>query len=265
MYCTNCGTQLADDAAFCHNCGAKQGGQPNAGNMQTVIPEYEVWPEKPKKKKKVLRITVAIILIATAVFAVTYIFGEKKPNLEKFDEENENTISTSRFEEFASNERGFEMCQIFDYTEEEDPYGHSIFNMHAMDINRHDILDGAYLSIYQNGEELEQYAYEDILEITQIGVNTELKKAIKSLSEDFYYFEFGGGMFGDHSYCFYLKGNSMVYAIQCLQSEKDAYSYLVQKDTNYVLDWNIPNYHVGDNDLIDFRDQFLEDLYDSVN
>lgn len=256
MYCTNCGTQLADGAAFCHNCGAKQGGQPNAGNMQTVIPEYEVWPEKPKKKKKVFRITVAIILIAAAVFAVTYIFGEKKPNLEKFDEENENAISTSKFEEFASNEDEFEMCQIHDYTEEEDPYGHSIFNMQAMDINRHDMLDGVYLSIYENEEALEQFAYEDIVKIIDKDVNMNLLEALKTPSGDFYYFELSDGMFGNHSYCFCPKGNSMVYAIQCLDSEKNAYTYLLEKGIIKAVDGSA----LDNNDLICINEQFLEDL-----
>lgn len=259
MYCTNCGTKLSDGTAFCHNCGAKQDGQPNTVNTRTVMSGYAVQPKSPKKKKILLIAATEIIVVVAVIFALTYIFGEKKPNLEKFDEENQNTISTSWFEEFASNESAFESCKISDYTEEDDPYGHSIFNLQAMDINRHDLLDGMYLSIYENEQELEQYAYADILEIMGISANTELIKASKTPSGDFYYFEFGGGVFGDHSYCFYLKGNSMLYAIQCLQSEQDAYAYLLRKDINGMLGLDIPIYHAGDNNLLDFSDQFIED------
>ena len=257
MYCKKCGTKLADGAAFCQNCGTKQGEQSIPENTQAVIPKKDVQLKRPNKKKIVFILAATAILIAVAVFVGISIFGEKELDLKKFDEENENTVSTSLFEEFASKENGFESCKISDYTEEEDPYGHAILNLQAVDIFRHDLLDGVYLSIYENEEELAQYAYADILEIIGMSANVKLLEALESPSGDFYYFEFGDGVYGDHSYCFHLEGNSMVYAIQCLQNEKDAYTYLLGRDAAGVFD--IPSYNLGNSDLIDFSDQFLED------
>ncbi len=35
MYCSNCGTQMADDAKFCPNCGKGVGTQPQTGGSYT--------------------------------------------------------------------------------------------------------------------------------------------------------------------------------------------------------------------------------------
>lgn len=258
MNCKNCGTKLKDGALFCHSCGTKRDVQSNVEYTRVVIPEYTVYPKRPKKKKGILIAVAAVILIAAAAFAGVFLFGEKKGNLKKFDEENRNTISTSWFEEFAENKKEFGQYELSDSTETQNYYyGHAVLNQRAADINNNDYLDGIYLSTYENSDELNQYAYEDILEIMGKDVNTDLIKAIKSSSGNFYYFQFAGGMFGDHSYCFYLKGNSMVFAIQCLSNEKDAYDYLLEKDAAGAF--GIPDYNSENSDLISFNEQFIED------
>ncbi|MBQ2696237.1 MAG: zinc-ribbon domain-containing protein [Clostridia bacterium] len=95
MYCTNCGTNLADDAIFCTNCGAKQesGSVPfeeavlgteavvsdPAPEMAEYIPEtipasetYDEIPA-PRSKRGVVKLIIALVLgvaiIATGVLA----------------------------------------------------------------------------------------------------------------------------------------------------------------------------------------------------
>lgn len=257
MYCNNCGTKLEEGATFCHNCGINQNGQPNVGNIQTGFPNHTVHPKRLKKKNIVLGVA-ATALIAVAASAGSHmLFGDKELNLEKFDKENKNVISTSWFKEFASNEEEFRRYEISGNTEENETFGHEVLNQQAVDIDNHDPIDGIYLSIYEDKEALERYAYEDIIKIIGKDVNMRLKKAIQSSSGDFYYIEFCDGMFGNHSYCFYLRGNSIVYAIQCLDSVKSAYDYLLEKDETGMF--GIPVYTQESNDLIIFSEQFLED------
>ncbi len=66
MFCSNCGTQLADNTNFCNNCGARQAvaasataEQPTAATatesvMRPVTPEVPI--EKVKKKTTKMKI-----------------------------------------------------------------------------------------------------------------------------------------------------------------------------------------------------------------
>ena len=234
-------------------------GQPNVENPQTVIPEYTVQPKKRKKKKIGLGIAVVIILIVVVVFAGISKLRNRGLNLDKFDKENRNTISTSWFEEYATDESEFSRYEILGNTEEEPYDGYAVLNQQAVDIDNHDMLDGIYLSTYEDKKELERYAYADILKIAGKDYATQLMEALKSPSEDFYYIELCGGMFGNHSYCFYLRGNSMVYAIGCLDSDENAYEYLLGCDEATGM-FGIPVYNSENSNLVNFSDQFLEDF-----
>ena len=51
MYCSNCGTQISDDANFCFKCGQQQSSRPLSVNQKTSANDWEYWTweaEPPK-------------------------------------------------------------------------------------------------------------------------------------------------------------------------------------------------------------------------
>lgn len=90
MFCTKCGNELKDGAAFCMHCGApvKNHGrkaQKNDAPSSTVSPKYVEPAEKranpmnEKKLKIVVLIAVSVILVAVVVFGVMYLWNQRKP------------------------------------------------------------------------------------------------------------------------------------------------------------------------------------------
>lgn len=89
MFCTKCGKELKDGAAFCIHCGApvKNHGrkaQRNDAPFSTVSSKYVEPAEKranpmnEKKLKAVVLIAVSVILVAVVVFGVMYLWNQSK-------------------------------------------------------------------------------------------------------------------------------------------------------------------------------------------
>ncbi|MBR3700097.1 MAG: zinc ribbon domain-containing protein [Bacteroidales bacterium] len=68
-YCANCGTQLADDARFCHNCGhqvemvaqpqPQPQPQPQYQQVQYQPPQYQQAPQ-PQYRQPVINNTIQV-------------------------------------------------------------------------------------------------------------------------------------------------------------------------------------------------------------
>ena len=256
MFCKNCGAQLESTVSFCPNCGTKQEGTEKKGNAQTFLPNDAAASAIMKKKKPVWIVPVAVILLVGIVFLVINMFVRNAgQDLSRFDKKNNNTISTSWFEEFASDKSEFEMYFYNDYRNSENPSGHAVVEQRGLDIDHNSPIECIYLATYENADELKENAFKDILNIVGIDGNIAVLDAIKSSSEDFYYFNLtGDGVYTNHtSNCFCLTGNSMVYAIS---NTGDAYDYLLEKDS--AEKFNVPVFDQEENSLMNFEDQFIE-------
>lgn len=69
-FCGNCGTQLEDEAKVCGNCGMPVGGSADKKASYEKIPG--VGETKPKNKKKIAGIIVAIIVVAVLIAGVVF-------------------------------------------------------------------------------------------------------------------------------------------------------------------------------------------------
>lgn len=100
MYCTNCGSQIPDDARFCENCGCKveeeisvnpyatQGGaavgqnsygNPGADYGRNVYAGGAYGGPKKKKNKKLIGLIVGIIALAAVAAVCLFLFLNRKP------------------------------------------------------------------------------------------------------------------------------------------------------------------------------------------
>lgn len=267
MFCTKCGKQLNDDMTFCPYCGCKTinnvehqtAPQQMANNAAcTTAPSQTVNNKYPKAENKGTKRKVLVCALALSIIvaAGVFLFLNRNLDLSKFDKTNENAISTSWFQEFASDEDYFKSYSCSDYTKGEKTSGrHAVLEQEAKSIE-HGPLQGIYLLTYEDENALRKYAYNDILQVIRENLTTSAL-AIKSTSDDFYFFDCPGGGFGDHTYCFRLVGNSMVYAIKySADDEPNAVEYLLDVDTEGMFD--IPAFEVDD--LVDFTQQFIEDV-----
>ncbi len=96
MFCKNCGTQVADNAELCPNCGMQLGATQGASqefrtyspvwasqqSPVTAAPQPVAYaappvsaPKKAKKKKPVLLAVIAIVLVAAVIFGIIGIAG----------------------------------------------------------------------------------------------------------------------------------------------------------------------------------------------
>ena len=240
MNCRNCGNKINDGAVFCTRCGSRLGndqanGAYMAGN-QPFTPDYGVnvnygAPQPVKKKSKAPVVIGVVALVAAVVaggfWAKEHFFGEI--NLEKFDEENRNSISTNEFKKFASDENNFGRYSLVDYIEDGNAKRHSILEQNAVDANNSDSLDGVHLITYESSDDCASYYYEDMIEIMSEEAPETFEIMAANDSENWYVFVDNGGMFGDHSYCFYIEGNSMLYAVSDNEDYPSAWKYMLDK------------------------------------
>lgn len=271
MFCAKCGTQLNDDMAFCPKCGCKitnnaqhqtapQQMKNNAvyetASSQAMNNKYSKAENKVIKRKVPVWALVLPVIVVVGIF----LYLNRNLNLSKFDETNGNAISTSWFKEFASNEDYFKSYSCSDYTKKGNTSGgHAVLEQEARSIE-HGPLQGIYLLTYENENALQEYAYNDILRIIRGNLDTNIA-AFKSPSDDFYYFDCPGGAFGDHTYCFWLVGNSMVYAVKfSADDEPNAIKYLSDLDTEGMFD--LPEF--GNYEVVSFTQQFIEDANQNV-
>lgn len=80
MFCSNCGSQLADGSKFCPECG-KALAQPAQPSAQAKPPAQPVQPEKAKKsgkKSKLPLVIIALVLVAAIAVTCVLLFGKKK-------------------------------------------------------------------------------------------------------------------------------------------------------------------------------------------
>ena len=250
MYCKNCGTKIEDNVSFCPNCGTKQ-------EAAAKIQNYAAAPVASKKKKPVWIAVIAVVMILIAGVGFFFIHqAGKEIDLEEFDEENRNSVSTSWFEDFASDQTLFRRYELLDYTREKNPSRHAVLEQHAVDINNDDPVDGIYLLTYENANERLEYAYEDMIGIVKKEGHDTVTEAWKNSTEDFYLLYLQNGLYGDHYYCFRMIGNSMVYAVKAAEG-MDPFEYLVDKGDTEKLGLDVPEYDEGT--LISFVEEFLED------
>lgn len=69
-YCSYCGTQLNDDAAFCSSCGRATNGAAQ-GNGQTA----QIQPQQTAKDNETLKSIINVFLILACVFMGIATFG----------------------------------------------------------------------------------------------------------------------------------------------------------------------------------------------
>ena len=70
MFCANCGTQLDDDALFCHGCGARTAVQENTPVSTPKEPKKKTPGKFPKKLIPTLAVVLALALVITAAAAI---------------------------------------------------------------------------------------------------------------------------------------------------------------------------------------------------
>ena len=72
-YCVKCGTQLDDDALFCHNCGAESTAKPQ---LQVPSQSNAVQPQTEKvDPNKGLKTAISVLLIIACVVNGIYTLG----------------------------------------------------------------------------------------------------------------------------------------------------------------------------------------------
>lgn len=266
MYCKNCGTELKNPARFCPNCGASQdepgtGQDTRAGGIAGGRDASHAQdPPRPKKTGRKLPLWVPVLAVIVVVIGV-FIYFNRGLNLSKFDRTNGNAISTSWFQELASNKDKFRSYNCSDYTKKKNASGPVL--VQEAKSTEHGPLQGIYLLTYENEYELQEYAYDDILRIMREQLNTNVS-AIKTSADDFYFIDGNGGGFGSHTYCFCLVGNSMIYAVKHYDEDVDqdledsAYGYLLDIASQGQFD-------IPDSDFVNCTDQFLEDINKTSN
>ena len=82
-YCTNCGTQLSDDAVFCEQCGTKQGDieQNNISSMQESSTTNTPMVTSNSNKKGKMGCFISIIaIILSIIFVITAVRSCSSPN-----------------------------------------------------------------------------------------------------------------------------------------------------------------------------------------
>ncbi len=261
MYCRNCGNQINDGELFCSKCGAKLENESHTADKQPFIPNNGANQKTPltivKKKTKAQMLayilTTAIIIVAVLWIKSTFFGGL---NTKRFDKKNGNTISTNAFKELASDESDFESYSVDDYRKKENTTRNTILEQKAWAVNRKDSKDGIYLLTYAGEKECKASFYKDMIEIISEEAPQHLNKAERNKSGNLYLFEFTGGMFGNHSYCFYIEGNSMLYAITNTDEDESPYEYLKGYSTELNLNLSDSHFHkIIDDFLYDYNNR----------
>ena len=95
MFCKNCGTQMADDAAFCPNCGARNGAQP-------VVPQQQMQPVAAKRPngKLIGIIAGGVAALAVIIVACVLIFGGSGASSKPFDALTDGLVKTLKSDGF---------------------------------------------------------------------------------------------------------------------------------------------------------------------
>lgn len=70
MFCANCGTQLDDDALFCHGCGARTNVQEEAPASTPKEPKKKTPGKFPRKLIPILAVVLALALVVTAAATI---------------------------------------------------------------------------------------------------------------------------------------------------------------------------------------------------
>lgn len=210
MYCRNCGNQINDGELFCSKCGAKLENESHTTDKQPFTPNNEANPKTPQaiikkktKAQKLAYILTAVIIVVAALWAKSTFFGGL--NTKRFDKKNGNTISTNAFKELASDESDFESYSVDDYRKKENTTRNTILEQKALAVNHKDPKDGIYLLTYAGEKECSASFYKDMIEIISEEAPQHLNKAVRNKTGNVYLFELTGGMYGNHSYCFYIE------------------------------------------------------------
>lgn len=80
MFCTKCGSEIAEGSAFCRNCGAPVGAQASAANATAGAPQPMVGAGSPAPKRDgarkgaIVAAAAAVVLVLTAGFVTSW-FG----------------------------------------------------------------------------------------------------------------------------------------------------------------------------------------------
>lgn len=273
MNCRNCGNQINDGAVFCTRCGARQvNEQVNGAYMtgnQPFTPYYGVnygASQPNKKKSKGIVAAIAVVVIVGGVCAKNYFYSEINPQKQG---EGGNTTTTGKstgdgtgeqifnmaetFQELGKDETKFCRYSLEDYTDEEKPNRHAILEQDAIDINNSDMMDGIHLLTYENEDVCNSYFCDDMMEILSEEMPQRLDMAVTNESGNWYLVKVAGGMFGDHSYCFYIDGNYMLYATTNTDGDAEPYEYLNQNGYSDIL-----NLDMSDGEFYDIIDNFLD-------
>ncbi len=75
MYCTQCGAQVPETAAFCRQCGAPSPGSVPAAPVPPAMPMMP--PPPPPKSKLPLWIALGVLIVAAGIAAVLLLTGDK--------------------------------------------------------------------------------------------------------------------------------------------------------------------------------------------
>lgn len=72
MNCPKCGTQVADDAVFCPNCGAKiEAGEPQ-NNQNTV---YQGYMAKPTLEVKNVALNIVLCIVTCDIYSLIWLYN----------------------------------------------------------------------------------------------------------------------------------------------------------------------------------------------
>ena len=142
MFCKECGSQLADDARFCPNCGKEVTG----------IVSVESTGSDPPKKKPVMIIAVGAILVCITAIGIFFTVGERtdKSTDNEIVVQNTNAIQElTETESFADNSKNIIVSESEIVVENDyGLYAASLINL----INENALPDGRIMSYMSDAE-----------------------------------------------------------------------------------------------------------------
>lgn len=158
MFCGNCGTQIADGASFCPNCGAPAESQPQEQSQPQVAP---VPAKAGKVSNKTIGILAAVVAAILVIVLCTSLFGGGSP------------------EKVACQYMEAGLTMDYDTLKKNSAIDVDKFLEDAIEA----LADESDMSVKEVYEELEEMLEEEGIEIS-IRSNKDIFKAMKKLMEE---------------------------------------------------------------------------------